>query len=147
MKNEFRKSLISQGLRVCPKCKTTKWLTDFSCSYCRPCKKVYLAAWKQAHPNYGMSCQVRYSAVVETGWWTPHPDGTNTYAETLNCGHKHRSVEAAERCLASKAKYFAWAFRTAIHTLDGHRAYDATAEEVEAERAEALAILDEETGE
>jgi hypothetical protein len=38
---------------------------------------------------------MRYSAVVESGWC----DRTYTYwEEKRNCGHKHKTVEAAQKC-------------------------------------------------
>jgi len=69
----------------------------------------------------------RYKAVVESGSWNP---GTRRYEESRDCGHLHKSYEAAQRCAAKlyKARYVrgTWQANAAwhdyrVHNQDGER--------------------------
>lgn len=66
-----------------------------------------------------------YSAVVETGW---HSADYRRYEERVNCGHKHRTVQAAESCGARQynARYVHGSWRAnadwhgyTVHNQDG----------------------------
>jgi len=62
-----------------------------------------------------------YSAVVETGW---HDGEYTRWEEARNCGHKHKTVEAAEKCGAKHydAKYRngSWSANAAWHNYRVH---------------------------
>lgn len=46
---------------------------------------------------------MRYKAVVETGSCSPD---YKRWEERIDCGHLHKTIEAAERCLKSHQKWY-----------------------------------------
>jgi len=71
-----------------------------------------------------------YSAVVETGSHSADYSEPLRWEERRNCGHAHRTIEAAEACgakhYASRYVRGSWTANAAwhgytIHDQDGHR--------------------------
>ena len=57
-----------------------------------------------------------YSAVSESGSWSQDENGNVTgREEKRHCGHKHRSIEAAEKCLMKKMDDPDYYFTGTIH--------------------------------
>jgi len=47
--------------------------------------------------------KIKYSAVAENG---NHSPDYQRWEESENCGHKHRTIEAAQKCLDKKQRWY-----------------------------------------